>query len=164
MMSDFKQYVQDCARNRNNIKVNIGHLDSITMEDICMLIHIMSVKKLEVILSQDVKHYLEYDYLCMGIIFMANMHNKEELAILMYLHKNPVFPPKKSYDLYTSSKANTRYAMSDNFLVYAKQCDVSDYSMTEDICKTYCIKYQNTPTNQYFEQYMSTGPKSARNV
>ena len=59
-MSNFKQHIRECFFTKTNITIEMDHLKEITFEDICMLIHIISVEKLDVILSEDVKKYLRY--------------------------------------------------------------------------------------------------------
>lgn len=168
-MSSFKQHFQECVKNGSNIEVDMCHLDSITMEDICMLIEVISVEKLEVILSDDVKNHLYFDlFENLYLIPMLNNHNKEELAILLYLYKKLCYPTRW-YKLYTNLTTiappnGTEYIMSDSFLICASQCMVDNYLITQHITSTYGIKYKTNPRNQYFIQYMSTGPKSAHAV
>lgn len=136
------------------------------MEDICMLIEIISVLELKVILSEEVKSHLSYALFdSFQVIPMLDVHNKEELAILLYLYKNPLCPVKKCrlYSTLTTLAPfdGVEYTMSDNFLVYSRQCEVDSYLITQHIASTYGIKYQTTPKNQYFIHYMSTAKKSA---
>jgi hypothetical protein len=152
-MSNFKQHIQNCVIAECNISVEIAHLEKITFKDICMLVHLISAEKFNVVLSEEVKKHLKYNlFKDTATIYMLDVPNKEELAILLYLHDNPVFSPA-IYDLYFDE---SKYYMSDKFLIYAKKTGVDNYLLTIDICKAYGIKYKNTQLNKYFEHYISS--------
>jgi len=152
-MSNFKQHIQNCVIAECNISIEIAHLSSITFEDICMLVHLISAEKFNVVLSEEVKKHLKYNiFKNVEAIHMLDVPNKEELAILLYLHDNSVFSPA-IYDLYSDT---SKYYMSDKFLIYAKKTGVDNYLLTIAICKAYGIRYKNTQLNKYFEHYMST--------
>ena len=164
-----KQHIQECVNNGRDIIVDMCHLDSITMEDICMLIEIISVEKLRVILSDEVRLYLSCELRDGNhIVPILDIHNKEELAILPYLDRNS-YHYVRSYDLYTNLTSvmpvvGDVYTMSDKFLICSKKCDVDTYLITNHIVSAYGIKYKTTPRNQYFAEYMSTNTKSAKST
>jgi hypothetical protein len=164
-MEEFKQYIQNCIASKTDILVKMYHLDSINFEDICMLIYIKKAEKLSVLLSWEVKDYLRISiYDSYGMITILGVHNKEELAILPYIAKpTGNFCAFVLHD-FSNPALISPYTMSDNFLNYSQQYGVAYYEDTQNIIKLYEIKHDSVLASKYFAQYMSIGPKSARNI
>jgi len=171
-MTSFKEYIQWCiSQEKDTISVELGHLESVTFDDICVLIHLITTEDKKVFLSKEVKMDLCYDGLDNShIIELKNTDNCEELAILEYFSVTPT-PYIYSVHLQKSNYINgelmstTRYKMSPKFIQVAKKYKINNYPLTRQIISVYNIPYEyNTQrAKMWFSSYMNM-PKSARNT
>lgn len=157
-MSTFKEYIIECIEEYKDVSVELKHLDSVTFEDICMLIHLITTQDKE-ISSNSASYCLPYLY-NKNTMLMCEAHNKEELLILKflsckYMHK------AKYIDLVLRKE---KYIMSPKFVEMARCCGVYHYHITKNIISIFKIIYDTEEANSYLEYYKGNHKKSARNI
>lgn len=131
-MTLFKNHIKQCINNKKNINVEIGHLESITFDDICALIYLLSETKTKIILSDRVKTKLcifENDY------FMPDVDNIEQLAILRYLSE-------PNQDNINVNRIHEPHRMSTDFIILAECAAVDHYPITNDIIYKFKIGFE----------------------
>lgn len=167
-MGDFKQYIRNCVQTGVDIMIEMHHLSTVTFEDICMLIHITLIRDVMVWLSDDVRKHINYNMIKdLNMLWIPDTHNKEELAILAYLHGQvSISEPICLCVNYDKSKPDTAvvHQISDKFIKVAERCGIISYHEVEEIRKIYKIKSDTLGGAQYFAEYMFVGPKSASKI
>ena len=157
-MSTFKEYIIECIEEYKDVSVELKHLDSVTFEDVCMLIHLVTTQNKKIFRSNDVFHHLPH--MNNTTVMMLDVHNKEELLLLKFL-SCIYMQNAKCLDLYLHKE---KYIMSPKFVEMARCCGVYHYHITKNIISIFKIIYDTEEANSYLEYYKGNHKKSARNI
>ena len=168
----FREHIQQHIDDKV-IMVEMCHINSITFDDICILIHLITTQEIKVKLSQEVKTYLCYDMFTdhSSAMLIPDVSNGEELIVLLYLPQPkfrylPTFNVDINYYLEQCDHYTYRpeYNMSDRFFLAAKKYGIIDYPITIRIIANYNIpvEYSTDETaDKSLREYMNI-QKSAR--
>jgi hypothetical protein len=166
-MESFREYIQQHVDSQI-ILVEMWHLNTITFDDICILIHLITTQNMKVKFSEAVKLYLNYEEFTQNSVarIPADAKNGEELIILMYL---PVLCYEFTYFVEISyySKQHDdyvfQYQMSNKFTLAAKKYGILKYPGMIRIIANYNIpiEYSTDKANKCIREYMNI-QKSAR--
>lgn len=135
-MESFREYIKKCIAGDTDILVEPKYLNSIDFNDICVIIYLMTTQNKKVIFTPELKSLLGYDvYEASCEIIIQDVHNKEELAVLMYL-AGPYVGDCHHIYLMTPSG---RYKMSPAFSHRSRSCGVRDYPLSVKIIAMFDI-------------------------
>ena len=142
----FREYIRECVINGTDITVEIEHLESVTFEDVCMIIHLVMTKGKKLMLSDATERQLDYATLVDNCTVWFDNGMTEELAIIMfivlcdthYTHPIRTYLPVNDEQGYAKM-----YEMSPNFVLAARRCGVDDYMITKHIIAAFDIKYEH---------------------
>lgn len=160
-MSTFKEYIRECVAKNENICVKEEHFGSVTFEDVCMLIHIITTTHNQVVMDNDasakincadmvMNHHIQFD----------KLNYKESLAILAVI---AICKVDYLYPIIMHTGADDIYHMSDEFVKVAKYCGVYDYPVTKNIISRFRINYEYSTeeADGYLDHYLNGQTKSA---
>lgn len=169
----FREHIQQHIDDKV-IMVEMCHINSITFDDICILIHLITTQEIKVKLSPEVKTHLDYDMFTnhSSAMLMPDVSNGEELIVLLYLPQPkfqylPTFNVEIMYYSYSEQcynyMGNPKYNMSDRFFLAAKKYGIIGYPITIRIIANYNIpvEYSTDEAGKSLREYMNI-QKSAR--
>lgn len=169
-MALFKEYIRERILNNEDIVVGIEHLESVTFEDICIVIHYTTKMKNGCVKStgeiKDHPYYVNMNG--NGIIIRGNEKNFEELVILMFAIRDEDFYayPVSLHDTVNEDGYNPVYNISQQFILNAKDWGIYDYPIVKRIIAAFNMDYEYSleEADGYMEYYLhGINTKSARN-
>jgi hypothetical protein len=137
-MLSFREYIKQCVADDKDILVEVEHLDSVTYDDICALIYLISDKYKKVILSKNAKKKLNHNnYDRHFLKLVLDYKNCEELGILVYL----------SFDYHDILpiliyRDDQLHKMSTDFVLYAESFAMQNYRMVMNIMASFDIRLE----------------------
>lgn len=166
-MSMFKDYLVECITAQCDVIVGVGHMETMTFEDICMLIYHVGDSQKQVFSTEELLPKLvRDDYLEGGVIYLEGIMT-EKLAILMsfILRKEG---EQQFWVRLVNVDANTgelsEHFMSRDIIEAADKCGMAYHLDIKHIQHRFRIR-EMTSMSDYFENYCQQRQvKSARNI
>lgn len=166
-MSAFKEYLRKCVTNNSDIMIKSKHLDSVTFEDICMVIHHVEKNKRKIKLRDDAIIRKMHNNVRFNLrATIENGEKDEKLAILVfiaglsggYTHAIATIRPIDDSGVYP------KYEMSRDFVLAAKKCGTIEHDITKCVIVAFNIKYDQSfeEADQYMNHYLGFSTKSSR--
>lgn len=167
----FKSYIQS---KPDNILVEFDHLESVTFEDICTLIHLIVTQNKRVLLSDEVKEYLGYEAFSQGTsVELKKVENCEELLVLLYISDGLYLDQSFQVDIFWDANQDgkgtyhPKYKMSNKFLTAAWEYNILEYPCVKKIICNFDIfdgTLDTSDADETFDRYMGEAETAARTV
>lgn len=162
-VSAFREQLRVCVIDGEDMLIKKEHLESITLEDVCMVIHLMTTSLPEFIrLCDEVKTMLTENHIFnRDIVSIDKLYNNENLVILITILSRDVndFKP-----IMVHAGGSDFCNISNDFVTSAKKFGIYEYPITKRVINTFRMEYEY-PTEEsegYFNDYLSGQKKSAR--
>lgn len=162
-MSTFKDYLVECIIGESVVVVKNEHMATMTLIDICMLIHYLSESDTRLFLSDGLLTQTIHDeYFHDGVIYFDEFMT-EKLALLLCIFGKGFF----GYNQVELVDRNTgeKRVMSGDIIDVAASCGMKSNKAILYIQQHFIMSYEIVSVADYFENYcQQRQAKSARNI